>query len=284
VGDEITMDTRLLQVGHSPDPDDAFMFYALGKGLIPTPGFEIKEILEDIQTLNEWAKETRLEVTALSAHGYAWVSDQYALLPYGSSVGDMYGPKIVAHGKMGLGTLKEKKIAIPGELTTAYLVLKLALEEFEFDVVPFQDILGKVQSGEYEAGLIIHEGQLTYQDYGLEEVLDLGHWWYETTALPLPLGINAVRKNLGANSCQQISQWVKASLEYAVSHREEAMAHALQYAGGVDVQRVDKFVSMYVNEDSLQLREKTRKGLELLFKLAKEKKLIPESARVDVVE
>jgi 1,4-dihydroxy-6-naphthoate synthase len=278
------MDKRILQVGHSPDPDDAFMFYALGKGLIPTEDYEIKEIMEDIQTLNEWAKEKRLEVTALSANGYAWVSDQYALLPYGSSVGDMYGPKIVAQGKMGLGTLKEKKIAIPGELTTAYLVLKLALENFEYEVVPFQDILGKVQSGEYEAGLIIHEGQLTYRDYGLEQVMDLGQWWYETTALPLPLGVNAVRKDLGRELCLQISHWVKASLDYAASHREEAMAYALKYAGGVDIKRVDKFVSMYVNEDSMELREKTRKALELLFKLAKEKKLIPDYAKVDVAE
>jgi 1,4-dihydroxy-6-naphthoate synthase len=278
------MEKRKIQLGHSPDPDDAFMFYAISQGYIDTEDLEFEDILQDIQTLNEWAKTGKLEITALSVYGYGMVSDRYALLPYGASVGNKYGPIIVSRNPMNVDQLKTKKIAVPGTLTTAYLTLRLMLGDFEYDVVPFQEIIGKVVEGKYDAGLIIHEGQLTFGDAGLEKVVDLGEWWFSQTQLPLPLGVNTVRKDLGDETMKKVGRILKHSIDYALSHREIAMFHALNYADLMDIGLVDKFVGMYVNDDSLGFNDKTRKGVELLFQKAKEKGYLPASAKIDLVD
>ncbi len=278
------MEKRKIQLGHSPDPDDAFMFYAISQGYIETEDLEFEDILQDIQTLNEWAKTGKLEITALSVYGYGMVSDRYALLPYGASVGNKYGPIIVSRQPLKVDQLKSKKIAIPGTLTTAYLTLRLMLGDFEYDVVPFQEIISKVAEGKYDAGLIIHEGQLTFGEAGLEKVVDLGEWWFSQTQLPLPLGVNTVRKDLGDETMKKVGRILKKSIDYALSHREIAMFHALNYADLMDIGLVDKFVGMYVNDDSLGFNDKTRKGVELLFQKAKEKGYLPGSATIDVVE
>ena len=278
------MNKRKIQLGHSPDPDDAFMFYAISKGYIDTGDLELEDILQDIQTLNEWAKEGKLEVTALSVYGYGMVSDRYALLPYGASVGNKYGPIIVTRQPMTVEELKTKKIAIPGILTTAFLTLKLMLGDFDFVVVPFHEIMRRVAEGEFTAGLIIHEGQLTYQESGLIKVLDLGEWWYSQTQLPLPLGVNTVRKDLGMDIMKKVARILKQSIDYALGHREIALHHALKYTDLMDIGLVDQFVGMYVNEDSLDFNENTRKAVEILFQKAKEKGLLPDTATMDIVE
>ena len=278
------MDKKKIQVGHSPDPDDAFMFYAITQGYIDSGDLEFKDILQDIQTLNEWAKDGKLEVTALSVYGYGTVSDKYALLPYGSSVGNKYGPIIVSRDSFKVEDLKSKKIAVPGTLTTAFLTLRLMLGDFNYTVVPFQKIIEKVAEGEFDAGLIIHEGQLTFGESGLEKIIDLGEWWYSQTQLPLPLGVNTVRKDLGADTMKKVAKILKASIDYALSNREIAMFHALNYADLMDIGLVDKFIGMYVNDDSLSLKDDTRKAIELLFQKAKEKGYLDPSAKIDVVE
>lgn len=278
------MEKRKIQLGHSPDPDDAFMFYAISQGYIDTEDLEFEDILQDIQTLNEWAKTGKLEITALSVYGYGMVSDRYALLPYGASVGNKYGPIIVSRNPMKFEDLKSKKIAIPGTLTTAYLTLRLMLGDFEYDVVPFQEIIAKVVEGKYDAGLIIHEGQLTFGESGLEKVIDLGEWWFSQTQLPLPLGVNTVRKDLGDETMKKVGRILKKSIDYALSHREIAMFHALNYADLMDIGLVDKFVGMYVNDDSLGFNDQTRKAVELLFQKAKEKGYLPTTAKIDLVD
>src|ERR1700738_4562974 len=242
------MSQQGITVGHSPDPDDAFMFYALDHDKIDTGNLRFRHELQDIETLNRRALKGELEVTAVSIHAYAFLLDKYALLPSGCSMGDRYGPMVVARRKLSLDELKTAKIAVPGTMTTAFLTLRLLLPEgFTYEVLPFDQILDAVAAGKYDAGLIIHEGQLTFQNQGLQLIIDLGVWWQEKTGLPLPLGGNVVRRDLGPEAIREISRLLKESIRYSLDHRKEALAYALQYARDMDVALADRFVGMYVN-------------------------------------
>jgi len=273
------MEPRFIRIGHSPDPDDAFMFYALAEDKLDTGRFRFQHILEGIQTLNEWALEGRLEVTALSAHAYAYVADRYLLLPHGASVGRNYGPILVAKRTFHPAELRSKRIAIPGKLTTASLALRLCLGDIETIEVPFDRIFDSVESGEAEAGLVIHEGQLTYSSRGFTKLLDLGAWWQEKTGLPLPLGANAIRKDLGEPLCLQISRLLRASIDYSLAHREEALRYAMQFGRGIEAALADRFVGMYVNNDTRAWNLEIRRGLERLLDMALEQGLIPRRVR-----
>jgi 1,4-dihydroxy-6-naphthoate synthase len=270
--------TRLLRLGHSPDPDDAFMFYALAQDppLIPTGPWRFEHVLQDIQTLNQRARRGELEITAISIHAYPYVADRYALTSCGSSMGDKYGPMVVsrdpmtdAHGYVQLDRLRGKKIAIPGELTTAFLALQLCLgkagQAFTYDVVPFDEILRYVQEGRADAGLIIHEGQLTYKTLGLNLIVDLGVWWYEQTQLPLPLGGNCIRKDLGPQAMQEVTDILKASIQYSLDHRAPAVEYALKFGRDLDRALADRFVGMYVNHWTLDYGDKGRAAIDRLL-------------------
>ena len=255
-----------INVGHSPDPDDAFMFYALAHDKIDTGRFRFRHELQDIETLNRRALRGELEVTAVSIHAYAYLQDQYALLPSGCSMGDRYGPMVVARRPMSLDELKTVKIAVPGTMTTAFLALKLLLPGgFTFEVIPFDQIISSVASGEFDAGLIIHEGQLTFQNDGLHLITDLGVWWQEKTGLPLPLGGNVVRRNLGDESIREVSRLLKESISYALAHRADALKYALQYARDMDTALADQFVGMYVNEWTLDYGPRGREAVQRLL-------------------
>jgi 1,4-dihydroxy-6-naphthoate synthase len=238
----------LVRVGFSADPDDAFMFWGLASGTVDPRGFEFEPVIEDIQTLNEWSLEGRLEVTAVSLATYPLVQDRYLLLPHGGSMGSGYGPIVVAREKLSLDELRKTEILVPGKLTTAFLVLKMALGDFDSRVLPFDEILPAVAAGDAPAGLIIHEGQLTYLDSGLEKCLDLGEWWLLETGLPLPLGVNLVRRDLGDDAVRQVSAILRESIDAALEHREEALEYALGFGRGMDSARGDRFIDMYVNE------------------------------------
>lgn len=263
-----------IRIAHSPDSDDAFMFYPLVKGLIDTEGLEIEHVLADIETLNREALRGTYEVSAISFHAYPYVADRYAVLPSGGSVGEGYGPTVVA--KEELSSLKGKKIGVPGELTTAFLTLKLYEPDFEPVVIPFDQIINAVLEGKVDAGLLIHEGQLSYEDYGLKKVVDLGEWWKEKYGLPLPLGCNVVRKDLGRELIKKIERLMRKSVEYALREKEEALAYAMNYARDLskDPQRAQRFVSMYVNERTLDYGEDGREAVRLLLKLGREKGII----------
>ncbi len=263
-----------IRVAHSPDSDDAFMFYPLAKGLIDTEGLEFEHILADIETLNREALKGTYEVSAISFHAYPYVADKYAVLPSGGSVGEGYGPIVVS--KEELGSLKGKRIAVPGELTTAFLVLKLYEPEIEHVVYPFDRIIDAVLKGEVEAGLVIHEGQLSYKDYGLKKVVDLGEWWKEKYGLPLPLGCNIVKKDLGKDVIKKIERLMRKSVEYALKEKEKALEYAINYARDLkdDPRRTEKFVSMYVNERTIDYGEEGREAVRLLLRLGKEKGII----------
>jgi len=264
-----------IQLGHSPDADDAFMFYALAYHKIETGEFEFEHVLRDIETLNQWAREKRLEVTALSVHAYAYVAKDYALLPFGASIGDQYGPIVVADREMTIAQLKQCKIAVPGELTTAFLALSLCLGRFSYEVVPFDQIFNSVKEKRVDAGLIIHEGQLTYSNFGFHKVLDLGEWWHEKTDLPLPLGVNGIRKDLGQENCRKISACLHDSIEYGLNHREEALAYAMKYARDTAKPLTDRFVGMYVNQYTQNLGERGRHAIDRLLHEAQTANLIP---------
>src|SRR5690349_18153608 len=242
------MQQKLLRLGHSPDPDDAFMFYGLAKGLIPTSRWRFEHVLQDIQTLNQRAMKGELEITAISIHAYPYVADKYALTSCGSSMGDGYGPIVIAPRPMSLADLKGKTIAIPGKLTTAFLALQLCLgkagEAFQYHVVPFDEILKHVKDGKADAGLIIHEGQLTFQTMGLHLVVDLGVWWHEQTGLPLPLGGNCIRKDLGREAMQTVTDVLKQSIQYSLDHRPQAVEYALKFGRDLNRQLADRFVGM----------------------------------------
>jgi 1,4-dihydroxy-6-naphthoate synthase len=277
-----------IRVGHSPDADDAFMFYALRKKKIPLGDFEIEHVIEDIETLNQRAFHSELEVTALSCHAYALVSDRYGLLPYGASIGEGYGPIVVAKKEGGGGdrpsapiSLQGKRIAIPGRTTTAYLVLQLYEKDFEPVFTPFDQIFRVLEKRKADLGLLIHEGQLTYAEKGFRKVLDLGEWWKKTHGLPLPLGINAIRRDLDETTLSGFTSLFRESLEYAMTHREEALQYALQFGRGIDPKRGDQFVAMYVNDYSLDLGEKGKAALELLFELGWKKSLLPRPVRLE---
>jgi len=256
-----------IRVAHSPDADDAFMFYALSHNKIETGDMEFEHILRDIETLNRWALEKKMEVTALSVHAYAHVAADYAVLKHGASIGEKYGPIVVAREQMSIEELKSRKIAVPGELTTAFLGLCLCLGSFRYEVVPFDKIFDAVLDGSAEAGLIIHEGQLTYSQFGLINVLDLGKWWYDRTSLPLPLGVNGIRKDLGPDLCRRISDYLEQSIQYGLDHREEAMEYAMKYARNTELNLTDRFVGMYVNNFTRNLGDK---GVEAIRKLLEE--------------
>src|SRR3954470_6240971 len=260
------MDKKILTLGHSPDPDDAFMFYALAKELIPTHGFRFQHILQDIQTLNERATRGELDITAISIHAYAYVCDQYALLPSGASMGDGYGPMLVAKKKFSREEILRKKIAVPGTMTSAFLALQLWLgkpaKEFNFVVVPFDQIFAAVREDRADVGLIIHEGQLTYQNEGLVVCEDFGVWWgSENDGLPLPLGGNVIHKRFAPAVRKKISDTLTASIQFSLDHRPEAVQHALQFARDMGRELADKFVGMYVNHWTLDYGEKGRESI-----------------------
>jgi len=271
----------LITVAHSPDSDDAFMFYGLASGAIDTGGVEVDQVLSDIETLNRAAFEGKYEVTAVSFHAFAHLADRYALLPHGASMGDRYGPVVVARDPAVKG-VKGRKIAIPGTLTTAYLALRIYEPDFEYVTVPFDQIEAFVADGKADAGLLIHEGQLTYADNGLTKVVDLGEWWADRTGgLPLPLGGNIIRRDLGPEMIAKVSKLLHDSIAYALSHRKEAVEYAQQFGRGLDRDRTDTFVGMYVNDLTLGYGERGRKGVERLMADAFEKGLIPKRVPVE---
>jgi len=279
----IQEEVRDISVAHSPDSDDAFMFYALATNKVRVPGLRFQHTLCDIETLNRKALEGAFDVTAISFHAYPYLQDQYALLASGGSVGDGYGPMVVSPRVFPPETLAEKKVAVPGELTTAYLALKLFAPSVETEVVPFDRIIPQVLEGRFEAGLIIHEGQLTYAKSGLHRIVDLGQWWRSTTGLPLPLGGNAIRRDLGPELIAQVAQAVRASIQYALDHRDEALEYALQFARDLDKAQAGRFVGMYVNERTLDYGEDGRQAVELLLTLGHRAGIIPHAARVEFV-
>ncbi len=277
-----TTEQQIIRVGHSPDPDDAFMFHALANDKIPTGNLRFVHELQDIETLNRRALNGELEVTAVSIHAYAFLLDKYALLPTGSSMGDKYGPMVVARRRLAPKDLPGLKIAIPGTLTTAYLTLELLFESIHarnrlvYEVVPFDQIIPAVVTGKYDAGLIIHEGQLTFRNQGLNLVADLGVWWQDKTGLPLPLGGNVVRKDLGEPTMKEISRLIRESIKYGLAHREEALSHALQYARDMDAKLADKFVGMYVNHWTLDYGDRGRAAIRRLLSEGHRAGVIPK--------
>ncbi|MEY4947687.1 MAG: hypothetical protein RIR22_2388 [Planctomycetota bacterium] len=278
------MTIRTLSVGHSPDPDDAFMFYALAHNKIPTGNLAFAHELQDIETLNRRCLKQELDISAISLHAFAYLSDKYALLSSGCSMGDRYGPMVVAKKAYTIEELKNLRIAVPGTLTTAFLSLSLLLgSKFQYEVVPFDEILNAVEQGKVDAGLIIHEGQLTFQNQGLKLVVDLGVWWYEKTGLPLPLGGNVVRKDLGADIISEASRLIRESIHYGLNHRKEALAYALQYGRDLDTGLADKFVGMYVNDWTVDYGEKGRKAVQLLLTEGHKAGVIPHPVLVEFV-
>ena len=278
----MTATKHLIRVGHSPDPDDAFMFHALANGKIDTGEYEFRHELVDIETLNRRAFTGELELTAVSVHGYAYLTDKYALCPCGASMGDRYGPMVVATSKLSLDELRTKSIAVPGTLTTAYLALRLCLgNDFKHVVVPFNEIFAAVEAGSYngqpvEAGLIIHEGQLTYASRGLHLIVDTGVWWQEQTGLPLPLGANAIRKDLGPQAMHEVNALLQQSIRYALGHRAEALDYALQYGRDLDRSKADQFVGMYVNDWTLDFGPRGREAVRQLLAKGHEAGVIPQ--------
>jgi 1,4-dihydroxy-6-naphthoate synthase len=263
---------KSFRVRHSPDPDDAFMFYAMAKGVVTIPGHKIEHVMEDIQSLNVRAFKGDLEMTAISAHAYPKVAHKYGILHCGASMGRNYGPILVSksfiHPSEGLKTLKGKRIAVPGEWTTAFLLLNLALTDYTPVQADFADIMGMVERGEVDAGLIIHEGQITYRDHGLFKVLDLGQWWAEITPLPLPLGLDVVRRDLGADFIKQVSKAMRDSIDYAIANEDKAVPYALEFGRGIDLATGTRFVRMYVNKDTQDLHPEGVAALKLLYEMA----------------
>ena len=279
------MAKRTITVGHSPDPDDAFMFYALAHDLIDTGDLAFRHELQDIETLNRRALKGELEVSAVSIHAYAFLLDKYALLPSGCSMGDKYGPMIVARKPMQVSDVKSIKIAVPGTMTTAFLTLRLLLgQDFSYEVIPFDEIINAVASDKFDAGLIIHEGQLTFQNQGLHLIVDLGVWWQEKTGLPLPLGGNVVRRDLGMETIRNISRLLKESIRYSLEHRQDALKYALQYARDMDIGLADRFVGMYVNAWTLDYGPRGRAAVSKLLEEAHRAGVIPNPVRVEFVE
>jgi 1,4-dihydroxy-6-naphthoate synthase len=280
-------DVLTLQLGHSPDPDDAFMFYGLAKDKLPTGRYRFKHVLQDIQTLNQRAMKGELEITAISIHAYPYVADKYALTSCGASMGDGYGPMIVARRQMALSELRGKTIAIPGKLTTAFLALQLCLgkagETFNVVVVPFDQIPSYVREGKADAGLLIHEGQLTFQSLGLHLLIDLGVWWKEKTGLPLPLGGNCIRKDLGRETMQEVTDILKRSIQYSLDHRAEAVEYALQYGRDLDKQLADRFVGMYVNHWTLDYGQRGRAAIDRLLEEGMKAGIVPRTVAIEYV-
>jgi 1,4-dihydroxy-6-naphthoate synthase len=276
--------TETIRIGHSPDSDDAFMFYALAKNLIPTDGIEVVHVIEDIESLNQRALKAELEVTAVSIHAYAYIADTYALMPCGSSMGDRYGPLVVANGPLDAQDLKGRKIAIPGKMTSAYLTYSLFQPDFEAIVIPFDQIIDYVKSGKAEAGLIIHEGQLTYAESGLHKVVDLGEWWYHETGLPLPLGGNVIRRDLGIEKMKKVTRLVQQSIRYSLDNRPPALDYAMIYARDMETEIADQFVGMYVNDYTLDYGESGRAGVHELLRRGYEAGIITQPVDIEFVQ
>jgi 1,4-dihydroxy-6-naphthoate synthase len=279
------MDKRLITVGHSPDPDDAFMFYALAHGKIDTGDLVFRHELQDIETLNRRALKGELDVSAVSIHAYAFLLEKYALLPSGCSMGDRYGPMVIARNPIAIRDLARVKIAVPGTMTTAFLTLRLLLPQgFDYEVIPFDEIIPAVAAAKFDAGLIIHEGQLTFQNRGLRLVVDLGVWWQEETGLPLPLGGNVVRRDLGTQTIRTISRLIKESIRYSLNHRQDALTYALKYARDMGRDLADRFVGMYVNDWTLDYGPRGRAAVAKLLEEAYRSGVIPQSVQVEFVE
>ncbi|MEK6276199.1 MAG: MqnA/MqnD/SBP family protein [Actinomycetota bacterium] len=272
-----------IRLGHSPDPDDAFMFWALAAGEVDARGFEFEHVLRDIQTLNEWALEGRLEVTAISLHSYPFVQDRYVLLPHGASMGSGYGPIVVAREPLTDDDLRRVEIAVPGRMTTAFLGLRLRLGDFKWREVPFDEIMDEVASGKADAGLLIHEGQLTYGDAGLRKIIDLGEWWLAETGLPMPLGVNVARRDLGEEVLRELSGVLAASIRAGLDNREQALEYASQWGRGLDAELADRFVGMYVNELTEDYGDEGRAAVRELLRRGEEIGAFTEPVKVEFV-
>jgi len=272
-----------IRLGHSPDPDDAFMFWALTTDLLDTRGHEFEQVLADIQTLNQWARAARLEVTALSLAAYPFVQEDYALLPHGASIGSGYGPIVVARTSLSRAELSELEIVVPGALTTSFLALRLVLDGFRYRELPFDEIPEEVASGRAEAGLLIHEGQLTFESYGLVKVLDLGEWWLLETGLPLPLGVNVARRDLEQDVLHDVSEVLRDAIQCGLDNRAEALEYALQFGRGIDAAVADRFVSMYVNELTQDYGDEGRKAVVELLRRGEAMGAFPAPVQIDFI-
>ena len=279
----VSSPVREITVAHSPDSDDAFMFYGLATNKIRVPGLKFTHTLCDIETLNRQAQEAVYDVTAISFHAFPYIQEKYALMSCGGSVGEGYGPMLVSARPVTQEEIKRKTIAVPGKLTTAYLALQLFAPGIEVEVVPFDQIVPQLLEGKYEAGLIIHEGQLTYDKSGLHRVVDLGKWWQKVTGLPLPLGGNAIRRALGRETIASVTQALHESIQYAIDHRDEALAYAMQFARDLDSQLADKFVGMYVNDRTLDYGQDGREAVRRLLDMGHKAGIIPQRPRVEWV-
>ncbi len=276
---------KQIKVAHSPDSDDAFMFYGLATDKIDTGELEFTHVLKDIQSLNQIAMTTQeFDVTAVSFHAYAHISDNYALLPHGASIGDGYGPIVVAREPISPARLKDLTIAIPGTLTSAFLALKLYLSDFKYVVVEFDKIIDEVKAGNVDAGLLIHEGQLTYHEDGLDKIIDLGVWWKKETGLPLPMGGNCIKRDLGRELQLEVSKWLHRSIQYSMDNREAALAYAMQFARDMEVETADRFVAMWVNKSTLGYTEADKKAVQLLLDEGFKAGVIPKQVQVEFVE
>jgi 1,4-dihydroxy-6-naphthoate synthase len=275
---------RKITVAHSPDSDDAFMFYGLATNKLDTGNLKFEHTLKDIQTLNEDAKNGVYDVTAISFHAFAYVADKYALLPHGASIGDKYGPIVVSKESRKPQDIPNLKIAVPGELTSAFLALRIYNQDFEYKVVPFDKIIDAVKKGDADAGLLIHEGQLFYKNLGLDKVLDLGEWWFERTGLPLPMGGNAIRRDLGENLMREVSRYLKRSIQYSLDNREDALAYAMQFARDMSPELADRFVAMWVNDLTLDYGERGKEGVRRLLQEGYDKGIITQKVEVEFVD
>jgi len=275
--------TREIKVAHSPDSDDAFMFYGMATNKVRVPGVKFTHTLCDIETLNRKALEGYYDITAISFHAYPYIQDKYAIMPTGGSVGEGYGPMIVASRNIPIEEIAKVKIAVPGTMTTAYLALKLFAPDIVTEVVPFDEIIPRVLEGKYEAGLIIHEGQLTFNKVGLHRIVDMGKWWRDLTGMPLPLGGNAIKRDLGTTLTTACCTALRDSIQYALDNREEALQYAMQFARDLDVQQADKFVGMYVNERTIDYGNDGREAIVKLLELGYERGIIPHKPIVEFV-
>jgi 1,4-dihydroxy-6-naphthoate synthase len=276
-------ETRTITVAHSPDSDDAFMFYGLATNKLDTGGLRFEHTLEDIQTLNEKATRGVYDVTAVSFHAYAYVSDRYVLLPHGASIGEGYGPVVVAREAHAVEDIPRLKVAVPGTMTSAFLALRIMCPEFEYVVVPFDRIIEAVEDGRADAGLLIHEGQLFYQRLGLHKVVDLGEWWKAKTDLPLPMGGNVIRRDLGGETIARVSDYLRQSIQFSLDNRGDALAYAMQFARDMDTELADRFVGMWVNQLTLDYTERGRRAVQLLLDEGFERGIIPRRVEAEFV-
>ncbi len=281
---EVTPRIRTITVAHSPDSDDAFMFYGLATNKLETEGLKFEHTLKDIQSLNEDAKNGVYDVTAISFHAYAYVADKYALLPHGASIGDKYGPIVVSKEPRSADDIPNMKIAVPGELTSAFLALRIFNQDFKYVVVPFDKIIDAVQNGEADAGLLIHEGQLFYKQLGLDKILDLGEWWHDETGLPLPMGGNAIRRDLGEDLMRQVSKHLHRSIVFSMENREDALAYAMQFARDMSPEIADHFVAMWVNDLTLDYGSRGRESVVRLLDEGHKAGIIPHKVAIDFVD